>query len=411
MLHRVAGSLRFCSKEHARLHARRSETAAGETETGAEPPPAGSQPTEAHARAGRAGTNAEPAAGESQDSGGLDGDDAVREAAPASPPAGQPARELPPESPAGPVAALPAEEPPATESASPEEPETAPPAEEPAAPAPAGLLPLTMPAGLRGGDAALRAMPHRAPRRRIIVPTHRPAPALRELRRAGPLMKPSRPMAPVPAARQPVLRPLSPALRTGVPFSPWVKRAGEDPADTASGVPSLEPRPVERLVRIGGLPLVPMDRGRESRPQPVTREGLPAAPQMSFPRRRSHGPALSIAPRRSGLPQLTPGGAKPALSGLLSGGIQPFRLHRPPARTFRLPPGLAVRPGKAAVGPLGVRSAAFDLLFVPRVTAVPLRPSYAFGPPPAGGGPSAARFGLTSAPTDPARPLASLTGE
>lgn len=407
LFHRVAGSLRFCSKEHARLHALLTEAALVEGELPGEAPPAENGPVETGPKDVRAHANP-------HDSGGAveqRGDCPAWEGAPADLSDVELIGQLPAEIPAGPVASMPAPEPATAGSVSRAEPLLASPAEEPPAPAPAELLPLEMPPQLRGSDMAVRAMAHRPPRRRIIVPTHRPAPALRQLGKAGHLPESLRPAAPPFAGRQPALRPLSPALRTAVPVSPCLIRSGARPASPLRGLLSPAPRPIQHLARIGDQCLPPPDQPPESQPQPTRSEGLAIAPQMTVTRSRKHGPVVSPGLGKPALPQLTQGEVKPSLSGLLNGSIQPFRLHRPPVRPFRLPPGLPVKAGRTTVAPLGVRSAAFEFLFVPRVASMPLRPTYAIDPALAEGSPPAARSGLTAARTGPGRPRASLTGE
>lgn len=409
-LHRVVGQLRFCSREHARLHG----ALTGAAEAGSV---AGRPWTIEQAEApGSLPERALPERTVRSDSGAWDsGDDfesGTRPAPPVEPGAGRgdDGRETPCPRQAE-NAASGADRP----RAGCEDKGAAAAVAEPGnsqVPLCWHMFPLPEAAPMAAEPACLLRMPPRAPRRRILVPSHRPQKTPRRLPLAEAIS--SSFLCPLePVAGQPGLHAgsLPPAFAAEIPALPRTDR----PDWPASGrycaeEPAMMP-PRERQTPMGLRPVPPAGPSTARRLPPLWFEAASSAPGLSRPR-----PAIPvpIAGLRCSVSPLSLPVLKQdrqlSLAGLMQSGIQPFRLHRPPQRPLRFCPGFMIRPEPLRHWPRPVRPADSYPLFVPCPTAMPIRPSYAFGPSRSGeslageaSGPLTARHGLLTLSGRPAR--------
>lgn len=258
-------------------------------------------------------------------------------------------------------------------------------AEMPADPRPAPWLPLTATPAAASQTVSAHAVPLR-PRRRIIVPAHRPA-----MTDAAPrwhnVLLPSRPVQgggvdPL----EHVKRTPGPRPRVGVPGA----AAGSPPpvlvmsfdGDTAlpltlSGLPPGQAGGAAAAARCAHAdPL-------EFVPAPPH---IPLRPDAALRSRRLPGPV----PRQPGLAAPDPAPCPPVYCRAVTdleqqaAAVQPFRLHRMPLRPLRVAPrGLPKQAPPQAPDP--IRRPAFGAtVHVPRVKALPMRPTYCLSPSPAG---------------------------
>lgn len=396
--HRVVGQLRFCSREHARLHGIRGGAADAGAASGAGTPLANGDacPTDSTAEEAHPERTAPPGSGTCGPSGDCELGDA-----PDPPLEDAPGRVDPGLEPAGCnlgesaadgagvlegygdiAVALGIDEPGGQR-----------------IPDCQDMLPLPAAAPVSAGDAGLCWMPPRPPRRRIIVPTHRPPQTARELPLADglpppvflhPLKPPARQRGPMPQSLCPVFQAATPAMAGRAH-----RRMPESGLRGAS----------EKLAPVAGGPVAPAGRTPAPRLHPLWMGGGVSAPSSSPSGPRRLGPVAvsQISAAFFSLP--APGRDKRlSLAGQAHAGIQPFRMHRPAQRPLRLRPGLTLQPAPLPGWPPPARSNVSDLLFVPRPTAMPLRPSYAFGPPPGGEAVAADASGVQAARQGPLMP-------
>lgn len=389
-LHRVVGQLRFCSREHARLHGLRE--AAGAQKDGAGEGAAPGNPAGSGQDASPEAADPESAAARETDGSRPAGQVGIPEPADALP------EELPDRAalnpdPAGRLeagAAVPAE----AGVIGAEEPwdrhddvDTADEADAGDTPGLQHTLPLRGMVPLPGRPPDLRRVPFRPPRRRIIVPSHRPPRKRPALTQADeiPASASLRPLKPPARRGGPAPQPVYAALQEAMPEFPRRRRRSAPESGPSAAEKSGVLTAMARLTAVGGMPVPSAGPPAAWQLQPLPGEGPLAAPcrSPSFPPRL--GPVAVLGPS---VPPLEPPAPererKPSLAGLMHGGMQPFRLPRPPQRPLRLGPGMTVRPEPLETWPLPVRSTGSPALFVPRPTAMPLRPSYSFGPPPEG---------------------------
>jgi hypothetical protein len=384
--HRVVGSLRFCSREHARLHGIRA-AADAEAEDGNGMPSAGG--------AFAWGTDSDPAAADPDLTAPPQPDDSKRGiclefGGPADEPSGDVPADLAPQAEptgcreeagagGGVIHASDERSSGREAAAAPEDPY------ERHVPDCRGMLPLPLPIAMAAGRPGLRGMPSRPPRRRIIVPSHRPHRKPPELLQADGIpasafLKPLRP----PAVQcGPQTAPIFPAFPAAMPALP-----GRSGRRTAEAGLRCETEPAvaakgQELAPIGGGPIPPAGQPPAPRLHPLWQEGGVFPRALSAPGALRLGPAAALGALVAPLP--LPAHARdrrPSLAGLIHAGIQPFRLHRSPNRLLQLPPGLKVLPEPLRVWPAPGSSSVSGLLYVPRPAAMPIRPSYSFGPPP-----------------------------
>lgn len=233
----------------------------------------------------------------------------------------------------------------------------------------------------------LHLMPARAPRRRIIVPTHRP-----------PKEMPRMPWGSILPIQPQAVRPSLPGSSPVAFVSPSVGWSADLPplkfpnapgpaAEMLAEAPAGLQPPVEW--RCG--PLCLSGEAAQNRIRPVPVPWIPSLPTLpSLPRcqRRNPGPAVAASvrwkPAAAPLP-LAVEGAVHLADWLMNGNIQPFRMHRLPLRAWRMPPALPpVSRPEARWRPLP-RQPLVECLYIPRAALMPVRPSYYLGPPPAAG--------------------------
>jgi len=247
------------------------------------------------------------------------------------------------------------------------------------APAMAAWIPYPLQAIPAGRRRLLPAFPLR-PRRRVIVPAHRARPC-RRLPLAGAVAMElwPQPVSPEEAAR-------GPGGRASMARSAWRGSGSaavvvfsflEGPGP-ASGAPEAfwhAPRQAggARQPAEGVQPLAELGEGPASWPE--LRRGRRAAPK---PLPLAGKDRLKELAPRCGLRLLGTGLAD--LWSQQAASIQPYRLHRMPMRALRLRPLMRPRAGAQAAPPALVRLALLEALHVPRVVALPVRPTYRWMP-------------------------------
>lgn len=269
------------------------------------------------------------------------------------------------------------------------------------------MLPLPAAAPMAAGHASLCWMPPRPPRRRIIVPSHRPhrtPPGLPQAEEipASAFLRPLKPPAEKPG---PMPKPICPARQAATAALPRRDRRHEAESGLRGPSDPAVVAAVEHLAPFGARPVPPAGQSPAPQPHPLWHEAGISTPASRPPGPARLGPVAAVRATVSPLPlPALERNRRIELAGLMHAGIQPFRLHRPPHRPLCLRPGLTIQPEPLREWPRLVRSAVSDLLFVPRPTAMPLRPSYAFGPPSGGEAVAADASGLQAARRGPLMP-------
>ncbi|GIU74684.1 MAG: hypothetical protein KatS3mg004_1771 [Bryobacteraceae bacterium] len=233
----------------------------------------------------------------------------------------------------------------------------------------------------------LHLMPARAPRRRIIVPTHRPQKEMPRMPWGSILpIQPQAVRPSLPGSGPVAFVPSSVGWSAGLPPLKFPGVPEPAPEMWAEAPAGLQP-PVEWL----SGPLCPSGQAAENRICPAPVPWIPSLPTLpSLPQclRRNPGPAAAGAgrwsPAAAALPPARRATVDPA-EWLMNGNIQPFRMHRLPLRAWRLPAATsALSPPAARWRPLP-RQPLAECLYIPRAAVMPVRPSYYLGPPPATG--------------------------
>lgn len=401
-LHRAMGAAPYCSSRCARKHREASGSKAADA-------PVSRQPREDPAPSelsGETPTQLQPIFETSRG----DGD-------PAAPEAAEPARDCigPPVLPVDPAVADPGFRTRAPAGLEPEEPAAAaskvaeaPDAFEPVRPGAVALTPAPagLPVALLGTAWPLR------PRRRIVVPTHRPSGARPGLCVAG---------AVDPALRAYPAGGRLPDSGRGIGFSSTRTRH-----DSAMGRPASCPSPDAPLSVVilsfeesgpssprqgrtrvdseaGGAPLTGRATGAGAEPIHPKRDhpALPSWPVFPAPAPRKWPVRRPV----SRPPSVFSGACLPALSHPAAvlyddqaALVQPFRLHRMPLRPLRIGPRRGCHDRRhATVGPLAGFAFAVQLL-APRPLSMPLRPLYRLLPRPDDGAGSALSGAATAPP-------------
>lgn len=414
--HRVVGPLRFCSREHARLHGLR-EAAGAQKDGTSEGAPAGN-PAGSGQDASPAAADPEYAAAPETDGSSPAGEIGIPEPDDALLEELQDRTALNPD-PAGrheAGAAVPAE----AGVIGAEEPcdphhdvDTADEADGGDVPGLQDTLPLPGMVPLPGRPPDLRRVPFRPPRRRIIVPSHRPRRKRPGLMQADeiPASVYLRPLKPPAMRGWPAPQPVYPAFQEAMPALPRKHRRGAPGSGPSAAEKSGVLTAMAGLTPVGATPVPPAGHPAARQLQPLQGEGTLSAPCSSPSCPPRLGPVAVLGPS---VPPLEPPAPeqerKPSLAGLMHSGMQPFRLPRPPQRPLRLGPGMTVRPEPLETWPPPVRAAGSPPLFVPRPTAMPLRPSYAFGPPPEGEASPAEGTGAKSARQGSSMPQRQMAG-
>lgn len=238
-----------------------------------------------------------------------------------------------------------------------------------------------------------RSAPFR-PRRRVVVPAHRPAPPASRLLMAGMVpapewedpaggdreigsigsRSPGGPHESAPGSRDTLsaatakgsLSVLVLSFEPGARQDPGMTDAMAVSAGDAGGVRSRVMHPgLEPVLDVNPPPCIPVWRGR------------PAHAGHRAPVRRLAAPRPALAPSAAVLVSFC---ATPALLNEQSSAVQPFRLHRMPLRRLSIGPRRAdkgLRP--APLVSLSTLALAPPLL-APKPVSTPLRPGYRFGP-------------------------------
>jgi len=238
-----------------------------------------------------------------------------------------------------------------------------------------------------------RSAPFR-PRRRVVVPAHRPAPPASRLLMAGMVpapewedpaggdreigsigsRSPGGPHESAPGSRDTLsaatakgsLSVLVLSFEPGARQDPGMTDAMAVSAGDAGGVRSRVMHPgLEPVLDVNPSPCIPVWRGR------------PAHAGHRAPVRRLAAPRPALAPSAAVLVSFC---ATPALLNEQSSAVQPFRLHRMPLRRLSIGPRRAdkgLRP--APLVSLSTLALAPPLL-APKPVSTPLRPGYRFGP-------------------------------